>query len=382
MPYIIPLVFLLTLSTAFSAEFKYRCLWVVRHAMTSRETVDEVINFATTNRFNHLLVQVRGRGDAYYQSGLVPRSHLIRDQDLDPLDYLIKQAHPRGIKVHAWVNVYLLWSSRVYPYHRDHLLRTHPEWLDTNRRGAVNVKQALESFDGSQNRIEGLYLAPHHPEVNRHLLAVFRELAAKYPLDGIHFDYIRYPDSDYGNNPQAVEHYQHQVGENPLALLSTTADYSSGNPHVYHQLGKWNDYRRQAITRLVKTTKEMLREVNPACILSAAVKPNLYQARDRYFQEWDVWLAAGYLDWAIPMNYTEDLRQFAANIDLIHDRLPAKYRQRVIMGIATYNQSAPDVADKVRYARITRFPGVSFFSYNALVKKPPYFGPLKKVLYP
>ena len=53
-----------------------RALWVVRDHMITPESIDKVLTFAKINNYNHLFVQVRGRGDAYYQSNLVPRSHL------------------------------------------------------------------------------------------------------------------------------------------------------------------------------------------------------------------------------------------------------------------------------------------------------------------
>jgi len=120
----------------------------------------------------------------------------------------------------------------------------------------------------------------------------------------------------------------------------------------------------------------------PNLILSAAVKPNLYQARQRFYQEWDVWLAAGYLDKAIVMNYAKNLKDFAANIDIMYDNLPSKYRKKIVMGIATYNQSPDKVVDKIKYTRVTRFSAVSFFSYTVMNKNPLYFESIKKSLYP
>ena len=43
-----------------------------------KRKIDEVLNFAIDNNYNHLFVQIRGRGDAYYKSSLVPRSHLSK----------------------------------------------------------------------------------------------------------------------------------------------------------------------------------------------------------------------------------------------------------------------------------------------------------------
>ena len=78
--------------------------------MTQKHLIDEVLDFANKNGFNHIFAQVRGRGDAYYDSEFVPKSHLV-DIDFDPLDYLIESNNNKNLKVHAWINVYYLWSS-------------------------------------------------------------------------------------------------------------------------------------------------------------------------------------------------------------------------------------------------------------------------------
>jgi uncharacterized lipoprotein YddW (UPF0748 family) len=350
-------------------EFKDRYLWVVRNTMTNPESIDKMLQFATLNRFNQILVQVRGRGDAYYVSDLVPKSHLIKDTDFDPLAYLIPKAKAQGIQVHAWVNAYLLWSSRVKPLQDDHILYSHPEWIDQNKREELNLKKEMQKFNGGKNGNEGFYLSPNHPKVNSYLLSVFRDLIENYELDGLHLDYIRYHDSDFGQNPGAIAYYRkhNDLSADPSKMTGTSV---------------WSDYKRKAVTDLVRETKNLIETVRPNMELTAAVKPNLYQARERFYQEWDVWLAAGYLDKAVVMNYTKDLKDFAANIDIMYDNLPSKYRKKIVMGIATYNQPARHVVDKVKYTRVTRFNGISFFSYNVMVQNPRYFRSIKKILYP
>jgi len=359
-------------------EFNERYLWVVRNTLTNKVSIDQMIEFATLNRFNQLLVQVRGRGDAYYNSNLVPRSHLIKDTDFDPLAYLIPKAKENGIQVHAWVNTYLLWSSRVKPVQQNHLLYTNPEWIDQDKRVQLNIPGELKKLNGGRNGNEGFYLSPNHPKVNTYLISIFRELIENYELDGLHLDYIRFHDSEYGKNPDAIAYYRKHNGPNALQFLSTSAP----DPSDMSQVGHWSDHRRKAVTDLVRETKNLIDAVRPDMELSAAVKPNLYQARERFYQEWDVWLAAGYLDKAVVMNYTKDLKDFAANIDIMYDNLPSKYRKKIVMGIATYNQPARQVVDKVKYTRVTRFRGISFFSYNVMVQNPQYFRSIKKILYP
>ena len=114
-----------------------------------------MIEFATLNRFNNLLVQVRGRGDAYYKSNLVPKSNLIQDIDFDPLAYLIPLAQEKGIRVHAWVNTYLLWSSRVMPVQKNHVLKSNPNWIDQNINKKINISVEMKKFNGGKNGIEG-----------------------------------------------------------------------------------------------------------------------------------------------------------------------------------------------------------------------------------
>ena len=351
-------------------EFQSRYLWVVRNSITTKADIDNMIEFATLNRFNNLLVQVRGRGDAYYKSNLVPKSNLIKDVDFDPLAYLIPLAKEKGIRIHAWVNTYLLWSSRVMPVQKNHILKTNPDWMDQNTQKKINISIEMKKFNGGKNGIEGFYMAPNHPKVNSYLLTVFNDLIQNYDLDGLHLDYVRFHDSDYGQNPIALYNFQKEIGVSDL--ISFNASQSS----------QWNDYRRKAVTDLVRETKNLIQTVKPNISLTAAVKPNLYQARERFFQEWDVWLAAGYLDKAIVMNYTKDLKDFAANIDIMYDNLPSKYRKKIVMGIATYNQSPKYVIDKLKYTRVTRFNAVSFFSYTVMQKDPLYFKSIKSTLYP
>jgi len=341
--------------TAGINQFDERCLWVVRDIMTNEQAIDEMIEFADENGFNNLLVQVRGRGDAYYRSQLVPRSELLLDPFFDPLAYVIDRAHAKDLNVHAWVNVYLVWSTVNRPRALHHVYNGHSDWIDTNGNDTATLFNKENDIAG-----EGYFLAPHHPEVNKHLLAIFRELTALYELDGLHLDYIRFHDAEYGNNVDAkTYYYQNRYNHNKPVFDNENSI-------------EWDTYRRSAITDLIKETKQMLLDVRPGCKLSAAVKPNLLMARNRYFQEWDVWLAAGYLDWVMPMNYTPDIRKFAENIDIIYDHLPRQYRDRIIMGIALYNQNELAAIDKIRYTEITHFKGISLFSYNVIVDEPDY----------
>src|SRR5262249_12951468 len=97
-------------ATPETAPTEIRALWVVRTTMVSPESARGMGARAKENGFTDLIVQVRGRGEAYYPSRIEPRSEDLSRQpaSFDPLALTIDEAHRVGIKVHAWINIYLV----------------------------------------------------------------------------------------------------------------------------------------------------------------------------------------------------------------------------------------------------------------------------------
>ena len=75
-----------------SKTFDIRALWIVRDHIINKEKINNLLEFADQNNYNHLFVQIRGRGDAYYSSKVVPRAHLLSDSKFDPLEYIIQKS--------------------------------------------------------------------------------------------------------------------------------------------------------------------------------------------------------------------------------------------------------------------------------------------------
>ena len=159
--------------------------------MVSKESIDQMVQYAVINRFNNIVVQVRGRGDAFYNSKFVPKSSLIKQLDFDPLAYLIPLAKKKGLDVHVWLNTYLLWSSSARPLQSEHLINTQSKWIDQNDAAQLNMNYLLNKNKNRKNGFEGIFLSPAHPKVNSYLLSVFKELVDEYNIDGFHLDYIR-----------------------------------------------------------------------------------------------------------------------------------------------------------------------------------------------
>src|SRR5262245_61069847 len=108
-----------------------RALWVTRSSLVSAEQISRLARDARDAGFNTLLVQVRGRGDAWFTQGLEPRPEALANSsaDFDPLAMTLTHAHAAGLRVHAWINVNLISSAVVLPRDRNHIVHAHPEWL-------------------------------------------------------------------------------------------------------------------------------------------------------------------------------------------------------------------------------------------------------------
>src|SRR5687768_15199063 len=147
-----------------------RALWVVRTTLTSPDKIHQLVNAAADNGFNTLIVQVRGRGDAYYNSRVEPRAAELKDQpaSFDPLALTIAEAHRRGLKVHAWINTNLLANLDTLPTAPTHVYNRHPEWLAVPKPVAAELfkmqprdplyrQKIVEWSKANRAELEGVY---------------------------------------------------------------------------------------------------------------------------------------------------------------------------------------------------------------------------------
>ena len=348
-----------------------RALWVVRYSLTSPGRVDQVVDIATQLNVNTLLVQVRGRGDAYYVSDLAPRAEELEAQprEFDPFMRLIERAHRHGLEVQAWINVYLVWSNGNPPRSYLHVVNSHPDWISVRADGRKLVEMVPEEFQ--EERFEGMYLAPGNPDVSRHLRDIVREIVTRYPVDGIHLDYVRYPEPDVGYDTATRTSFMREFGVDPARLEppDSTMLELIGPDGVVDLRARWMQWKREQVTALVRAIRGDLDVINPKLKLTAAVIADQSAALNRYGQEWPSWLREGILDAAIPMCYSPSttvvVRQISAARAIQTER-------HLYAGIAVYNESAREAADKIRRARDLGADGIALFSYDALVGRSGY----------
>jgi hypothetical protein len=183
----------------------------------------------------------------------------------------------------------------------------------------------------------------------------------KYDFDGISYDYIRYAETgDYAG------YIDCGFTENSIALFREQYGYSGDNlPEDLKNdtalRAKWHEFKREAITNLVKTMSAHIRSIDPEAVISASPYGFIEDAKDIYMQDIDTWLLRGCLDVVLPMIYTEDTGLLSETADDYE-----KYSHTVLQytGISPLYNGAnlrrnQDLTDAIRELNIS---GVSFFA--------------------
>lgn len=259
-----------------------------------------------------------------------------RDQLADSLAACRKY----GLKLHAWT---ICWRSG---------------WRTTDE-----AKRPFEIEDRRQRSRDGRlseWLCPTYPENRRMLVDAMLELSAK-GVDGVHFDFIRYPDSEYCFCSRCRDLFARWSGEPLAAGLAST--YASER-----QKSLWRKFRCAAITAPMKKVSETLR-ANPSnrCEISAAVFCDPLSDPDSVGQDWGAWCHAGLLDFVCPMTYEDDFGWFKRKLDKEARQVSGRVPQYPGIGLGVWPRDGREIArfcEQVRYVRETGRGGFAVFDLN------------------
>ena len=361
------------------AQDEVRALWVVRTTLTSPSAIATMVAAAKNGGFNALLVQVRGRGDAYFQQGLEPRpASLAAQPGFDPLATTIARAHEAGLQVHAWINVNLVASATDLPAAREHVVYRHPEWLMVPRALAEELSTVdphspgyvgrLARYSRAQSaEVEGLYLSPVSAASAAYTTSVVRDIAQRYDIDGVHFDYIRYPTSDFDYSRETLSAFRGSVVADlgVVDLRRYDARAAGGEPLVYTQVfpERWRAFRTGRLTALLTSLRSGVKAVKPAALVSVAVIPDPREAATHRLQDWRGWLDTGLIDVICPMAYTTDPAVFAAQIAAAKQIAGS---HPLWAGIGAYRLSSDQIVENAQTARRLGVGGIVLFSYDSL----------------
>ncbi len=203
-----------------------------------KEDLVRLLDALKRSGINAVFFQVRPECDALYQSNYEPWSYWLTGKQgkapvpfYDSLQFAIREAHKRGMELHAWFNPYR--AERIigkYPLAPDHVVNSHPEWI------------LSFTENGGKLRI----LNPGIPAVRQYVTRVVMDVVKRYDIDGVHFDDYFYP---YPNNDIA------RTNKDSL----TFAEYKHGDASD-STIGSW---RRENVNILMRMIHDSIRAVKP-----------------------------------------------------------------------------------------------------------------------
>lgn len=362
-----------------AASTEVRALWVVRTTLTSPEKITTMVKAAKKNGFNTLIVQIRGRGDAYYKSRKEPRALELKDQptDFDPLAVTLAAAKQEGLTVHGWINTSLLANLDALPTDPKHVYNRHPEWLavpkpvapalyNLSPRDPLYRQRIVEWSKANRQELEGIYTGPSNAAVRDHIYKIWMDVLENYDVDGLHFDYVRLASPDFDYSRTSLKNFQKYLKPKlPVVKLRELDQALKTNPlaaaETYPE--HFADFQREQITMLVARIYRGVKKKKPAVTVSAAVFANHENAFTRRFQDWRRWLAMGILDVVCPMAYSTDTAVFQKQIEVAATSAHASHR-RVWAGIGAYRIPAESTIEKIDAARRLGADGIILFSYD------------------
>jgi uncharacterized lipoprotein YddW (UPF0748 family) len=288
--------------------------------------------------FNTVFPNMLWGGVAHYRSDVLPRSATFRKRG-DQIERCCAAAKKHGIEVHVWKVCFNL--------------TTAPK----------EFMQKLRSQGRTQVSVRGKpidWLCPSNPENRKLELESLLEVVRKYPIDGLHLDYIRYPGHDYCYCNVCRGRFEAASGQK-VADADWPRVCFSGN-----RKAEYNAWRCRQIGSLVARISREAKRLRPGLKISAAVFGSYPACRESVGQDWPEWIRSGYLDFVCPMDYVADDAKFAAlvrnQIKLIGGRVP------LCVGIgatATRTHLTPDrVTGQINSARSLGAAGFSIFDLS------------------
>lgn len=288
-----------------------------------------------------LFLCVGGPGFAHYRSGILPPSRLLLEQG-DQLAACLAAAKPRGLRVHAWI---LCFSAEQATEERMAFYRGKG-WL-------------LTGEDGVARR----WLDPAVPEARQLIVQAAREIALRYAVDGIHLDFVRYPGFSGSLGPSVRRRFEADLGRH---VPNWPAEVQSSPRRL--DFIRW---RCNRVTDLVAETRNMLRREAPGRLLTAAVYGKYPSCAETVGQDWESWLRQGYVDFLLPMNYTDEMDKFQ---ELLGNQTRARWlRKHMLPGLgvtaAESRLDAAQVIDQIAAVRKAGCPGFALFDLDTYLDK-------------
>ncbi len=294
---------------------------------------------------NAVFVNVAWPGLAHYDSQVMPQSDAVRRYG-DQLKQCVAAAQANNLEVHVWK---VCWN-----------LSNAPESFtaDMRKAGRLQVNDAGQELD---------WLCPSNPDNVALELKSVEEVLQRYQVDGIHLDYVRYPDESACFCSGCRQRFGRYLGE---TIRNWPKSAQNGNLS-----GKYNAWRSEQITAFVRSVHNLAKKSgggrSKRVRVSAAVYPEYPSSINSIGQDWGSWLKEGLVDFVCPMNYTVSNGAFK---NLVRRQLAlAGADGRIFPGLGVTSMEsqlpADQVIEQIRQLREAGAGGFVLFDLNRTLEK-------------
>ncbi len=262
-----------------------------------------ILDTMNTYNLNTAIFHVRPTNDAFYPSKLNPWSRFITGQeDEDPgfdiLDFFIKEAKKRNIRVHAWFNPY-----RVHGQNIKEINMTKDEFLDTlSDRNWAKMYKEHTILDGTNKII----LRPGRPEVIDFVTKSLMEVACKYDVDALHIDDFFYPYAPIRDEDEMDDYlkYRNSDKETLKDWRIRNVDMFIENVHnklveLYNNTGKKVEFGISPFP-IYRTNKSIL---ETGWEKGSYHSKGAFQCYEGQYSDIYKWMREGWIDYVVPQDY-------------------------------------------------------------------------------
>lgn len=330
------------ITTAYNLDWPRQAMTTPQDAERQKKELRRILDNIKSDGYNTVFFQVRTSLGVCYPSKLEPWAPTVVKEGMMPYfdvtQFALNECHKRGLNFHAWFVTFPLGGRKALRLRTNYsILNRHPSWCILHKGG--------------------WYLDPGNPDARAYLADVIAEAVKKYAFDGVHLDYIRYPED-----------------------VNTFKDDASYRKEAN---GKdRNTWRRENITKTIALIRKSIQKNRPHVLLSAAPLGKLRQlstekvgrkhgwtAYESVLQDPETWAKNRYVDFLVPMMYYKN-ELFSPFLDDWLDS--AGQYCPIVVGLAPYRivrdsnplWSISDITKQITESREKGAGGIAMFRYQ------------------
>lgn len=345
-------------------ENELKGVWV-RPTEKSEAEIERTLNEMAQLGINTIFLETYFHGKTIFPSEVM-KSYGFEGQNkifrgFDPLSCWVRGAHKRNMTLHVWFESFYI-GNKLPQEDAYNILAVRPTWGNRNKENNASNEPVAHI---SEHR--GYFIDPANPEVVDFLTKLILEICARYNIDGVNLDYVRYPvsakatssnyaASNWGYTPYAREEFKKIYGIDPVEISADSAMWN-----------KWDMYRQDRITKYVANIKDVLKD--RGVVLSAVIFPDYKTSLETKQQNWQRWSSYNYVDALTPLILTADYNLADNMLDELRRKTSSRTKIYPGLFVGFMEGESEDLLKQIHIIRNRNLEGVVLFDWAHMDKK-------------